>query len=150
MLPIFFVSYSTAFSMILHTMAVPIVALSTAVVRKNNESRMRLANGWLYILFFHAVRVSSKSFTLKIVRLFICIALAVWLYGSCCTPSSPPDGLENICSSFTLRATFCRVQFIRDCYIFISFSGNDVNIFCFYLIQYEQTVQNVFFLNYSN
>lgn len=56
-LPTFFVSYSTAFSMLLHAMSVPIVALSTATVRKNKESRMRLANGWLYILFFHAVRL---------------------------------------------------------------------------------------------
>ncbi|KAI9564828.1 hypothetical protein GHT06_008569 [Daphnia sinensis] len=56
-LPTFFVSYSTAFSMLLHVMAVPIVALSTTTVRKNKESRVRLANGWLYILFFHAVRL---------------------------------------------------------------------------------------------
>lgn len=55
--------------MLLHAMAVPIVALSTATVRKNKESRMRLANGWLYILFFHAVRVSSKTFYLEKIAL---------------------------------------------------------------------------------
>lgn len=61
LLPTFFVSYSTAFSLLVHALAVPIVALTSRVIRKRDELQTRLTTGWYYLLFFHAVRVSSDN-----------------------------------------------------------------------------------------
>ena len=110
-------------------MAVPIVAISSKTARKSNEFQTRLANGWYYLFFFHAVRVSFEIIYL-INKTFNFETSAFWLYGSCRFASKTSYGMENIRPAPALRATFRRVHFDRNRSISI-FSGNDVNIFRF-------------------
>ncbi len=104
------------------------MTLSTRVTRKSKELETRLTNGWYHLLYSHAVRVSIEIN--QIVRqVFNFALLAFGLYGSCRFASPTSDGLENIRSSASLRATFRRLLFNRNHSILIPLSGNDVNIF---------------------
>ena len=107
LLPAILVSYSTAFSLFLHAVALPLVALSSA--RKHNEaSKSSLIKGSSYFLLFHAMRVIARivsKIRVWILRLIFHCPV-VQLHGSSRYTSASFDGLEDICSATALRASF--------------------------------------------